>query len=178
MKKRSETRRERMDNKKPYAKTYENTEVCILNFMCEENVAFVIRAAACFGISTVNIIGSIPPHKELVRRSGTNQDNVVIKQYSNVHDFLEYTRKNNIILISAELDDEAKSIYDFKFPLDKRFCIVLGHELYGLTQDIWKESQHKVFIPCPGKGFNLNTSVAGSIIFHEIAKQHYEQENR
>lgn len=175
MKKRIETRRERMNNKVKYSKTYENTEVCVLNFMCEENVAFVIRAAACFGISTVNIIGSVPPHKELVRRSGTNQDNVILKQYSNVHEFLEYTRKNNIILISAELDDEAKSVYDFKFPLNERFCIVLGHEVFGLTQDIWKESKHKIFIPMCGKGFNLNTSQVGNIIFHEIAKQFYEQ---
>lgn len=177
MKKRTETRRERMNNKKQYAKTYENVEVCVLNFMYEENVAFVIRAAACFGISTVNIIGSIPPRKELVRRSGTNQDNVIIKQYSNVHEFLEYTRKNNIILIAAELDDEAKNIYDFKFSLTERFCIILGHELYGIDNELKFNSKTILKIPMCGRGFCLNTSQTANIIFYEIAKQFYEQEN-
>ena len=163
---RTETRKERSSKKQ--AKTFP-FEVCTINFQVEENVAFVIRAAACFGASAVNIIGTIPERKELVRRSGTNQDYVTINQFSNPNKFLKYVRDNDISLVCAELDDDAASIHDFIFPKDKRFCIVVGHEITGIPVEILMNSQ-KVFIPMPGKGFNLNTSQTANIFLHEAAK--------
>lgn len=166
---RTETRRQRTQNKVD-AKTYP-FEITTINFQIEENVAFVIRAAACFGASTVNVIGHVPEHKFLVQRSGTCQDYVKINKFANPHDFLEYAKKNDILLISAEMDDEAISIHDFTFPVDRRFCIVVGHETLGVPPEILMNSI-KVFIPMPGKGFNLNTSQCANIFLHEAAKAH------
>ena len=111
--KRSETRRQR-SLKKNDVKTIP-VELCLINFMVEENIAFCLRSAACFGCETINVIGSIPDHKKLVARSGTTQDYVKLNKFSNPQQFLEYIRKNNILLISAELDEEAISIHDFIF---------------------------------------------------------------
>lgn len=164
---RTETRRER-SLKKIDAKVFP-FEVCTINFQIEENVAFTIRSAACFGASTVNVIGTVPDHKFLVQRGGTCQDYVKINKFANVHKFLEYIEKNDILLISAELDDEAISIHDFEFPTDQRICIVLGHEVMGVPEEILLNSV-KVYIPMPGKGFCLNTSQTGTVFLHELAK--------
>lgn len=167
MLKRAETRRER-SAKKNDAKVYP-FEVCTINFQIEENVAFVIRAAACFGASTVNVIGQVPDHKFLVQRGGTCQDYVVINQFSNVHAFLDYAKKNDILLISAELDDEAISLHEFEIPLNTRICFVVGHEVAGVPVEVLMNSV-KVYIPMPGKGFCLNTSQTANILLHEAAK--------
>lgn len=165
--KRAETRRER-SQKKTDAKVFP-FEVCTINFQIEENVAFTLRSAACFGASTVNVIGTVPDHKFLVQRGGTCQDYVNINQFRNIHDFLEYVRGNNIVLVAAELDDEAISIHDFEFPTDQRVCVVLGHEIMGVPPEILMNSI-KVYIPMPGKGFCLNTSQTGTVFLHEMAK--------
>lgn len=164
---RTETRRERSLTKID-AKVFP-FEVCTINFQVEENVAFILRSAACFGASAVNVIGTIPEHKFLVQRGGTCQDYVQMRQFSNVHDFLMFAKAENIQLIAAELDDEAVSIHEFEFPVDQRVCIVLGHETMGVPPEILMNSL-KVFIPMPGKGFCLNTSQTGNIFLHEAAK--------
>lgn len=165
--KRDQTRRQRSEAKID-AKVYP-FEVCSINFQIEENVAFLIRSAACFGASTVNVIGHVPDHKYLVERSGTCQDYVKINKFANVMEFLDYVRMNDIMLISAEMDDESISIHDFKFPTNKRFCIVAGHEVSGVPVEILMNST-KIYIPMPGKGFNLNTSQTANIFLHEAAK--------
>ena len=45
---RTETRRERTQKKLSHSKVFENVEIATINFATEENVAFVIRSAACF----------------------------------------------------------------------------------------------------------------------------------
>lgn len=165
---RTETRRERQRNKASNALSLPY-EIATINFQIDDNVAFVIRSAACFGCSTVNVIGSLPDHKTLMAKSGSTQDLVKINQFSNVHHFLEYIKDNNISLISAELDDESSSIYDFEFPKTERFCIVLGHEISGVPVEILRMSK-KVYIPMKGRAFCLNTSQAGTVFMHEASK--------
>ncbi len=170
---RNETRRTRYNNKSNNAVKYP-IEICTINFQCEENVAFVLRSAACFGASTVNVIGSVPTHKELVARSGTLQDYIHINQFSNPTDFVKYCKDNKIKIISADLDDEAVSIHNYDFITDlkqySKICVVVGHETLGIPVEISKNAS-KVFIPMPGIGFCLNTSQTANIFMYELAKQ-------
>lgn len=170
---RTETRRERYNSKLNNAVKYP-FEVCTINFQCEENVAFVLRSAACFGANAVNVIGSVPAHKELVARSGTLQDYVQINQFSNPHEFLEHCRDNNIKIISADLDKDAVSIHEYNFVNDfknyNKICIVVGHETLGIPIEISKNAS-KVFIPMPGIGYCLNTSQTANIFLYELSKQ-------
>lgn len=170
---RNETRRDRYNKKKNLSSKLP-IEVCTVNFKEEVNVAFVLRSAACFGASAVNVIGSVPKRKTLATRSGTLQDYVPINQFSNPHEFLQYCKQNTIKIISAELDTEAVSIHQHDFTNDlgeyKKICIVTGHEQLGIPVEILNNST-KVYIPMPGVGFCLNTSVAASIFLYETAKQ-------
>ena len=166
---RTETRRQRYDEKKKSAKSFP-IELAVCNFQCDENVAFAVRSASCFGATAVNVIGSLPAYKDIRSRSGTTQDLVAINQFKNPHDFLEYIRTNNIRLISAELDDEAISIHYFDFVAGERICVVLGHEVSGIPVEVLKNSE-KVFVDMPGSGFCLNTATTGSIFLYEYSRQ-------
>jgi len=167
---RTKTRKERYEEKGKNAKIFP-FEVCTVNFAVDDNVGFIVRAAACFGASQVNVIGSMPSHSVLAGRSGTTQELVHIKQFANVHQFLEYIRLNEIHLISAELDNEAISIHEYLFPINKQICVVIGHETSGIPTEILMNSD-KVFIPMPGRGFCLNTSQTGNIFLYEMSKRY------
>ena len=175
---RTETRSERTEKKiiNKQVKIFDNIEIATINFASEDNVSFIVRAAACFGCSTVNVIGSIPPHNILKKKSGSCQNFVKINQFSNPTTFLKYSRENNIFLISAELDDDAENIHHYEFPVERRMCIMLGNETIGLPFELYNQSK-KVYIPMPGKGINLNNSMAGNIFLYEIAKRLVEREN-
>ena len=151
---RTETRRQRYKKKEQESKNFP-VEVACINFKHEPNIGYVIRAAACFGASKVNLIGCCPEPKELRELSGTTSDFIDLHKFSNPHDFLTYCRENNIHIVSAELTDNSRSLYDYQYPKDRKVCIVVGNEQTGVPTDILQYSE-VVQIPMPGLGYCLN----------------------
>lgn len=164
---RKETRKQRYMKKLPSA-TFMPIEVACVNFVCDENIAYVIRAAACFGINKVNVIGSLP--RDIKALSGSTNETVDIQTFSNPHNFLIYAKNYGLDLYSAEISDEAESIYDANFSLDKA-CYVFGNETTGIPPEILFKSK-QIYIPMPGVGFCLNTSQAANIFMYELSKRY------
>lgn len=172
---RVETRRDRYDNKikNGEAKSFP-ISLCAINFQCDENLAYLIRTAACFGSTDLHVIGSIPSYEELRRKSGTLNHYVNLHQYSTPSQFLQYARKSGMGVLSAEIEDDAKNIhsYDFVNAINRygHICVVVGNETTGVPQEILANSE-KIFIPMPGLGFCLNTSQTANIMMYEAVKQ-------
>lgn len=166
---RNETRRQRYKMKQQTSKNFP-VEIACINFKHEPNIGYVIRAAACFGASRVNLIGSGPESKELRELSGTTSDFIEVQNFSNPHQFLTYCRDNNIKIVSAELTEHSRSIYDYRYPTDSKVCIVVGNEQTGVPADILQHSE-VVQIPMPGIGYCLNTAQTANIMLFEYTKQ-------
>lgn len=148
--------------------------ICAVNFQCDENIAYLIRTAACFGLQDVHVIGSLPHYEDVRRKSGTLHDFVNIHQYSNPSQFLDYARRTGMHVISVELTDNAFNIHDVNVPkLVNEYghvCFVVGNETTGVPAEI-SLSTPSVFIPMPGVGACLNTSQAANIMVYEAVKQ-------
>ena len=168
---RSQTRRQRYDQKKKAAQR-SNISVCAVNFGCDENLGYLIRAAACFGVDTVHVIGNVPERKYLVPVSGSLIDYVTIVQHSNPHDFLEMMRQQNVSVVSGELSDRAVSVHNYEFDSEREVCIAVGNEHSGVPAEILHNSD-VVYIPMPGVGFCLNTAQTANIMLFEFNRQQY-----
>jgi tRNA G18 (ribose-2'-O)-methylase SpoU len=171
---RGETRRDRYDSKLSTAKKYP-IELATVNFQHEVNLAYLIRAAACFGITTINVIGSIPSRRVLNQLSGSTADYVNLRQFSTPKEFLEYSRNCGLKLVSAELDTDAVPVQEYKFDFTSKVCVIAGHETTGVPVELLVNSD-VVYIPMPGLGFCLNTAQAANIILYEATNQ-YEKSN-
>lgn len=167
---RTETRRERYNKKINVAQKYP-ISIATINFMCDENLAYVVRTAGCFGLSDVHVIGSIPEYREMRKYSGTLNNYVQMHQYKNPHDFLVAMKNKGVKLISLELCDGATNIEDYNFDFSQQICIVTGHETTGVPTEVLVNSE-KVFIPMDGVGYSLNTSQAANIAAYEAVKQY------
>ena len=168
---RIETRRQRYDNKKINSQNLPVSLVTV-NFDFDDNLAFVIRTAACFGADSVCVIGSLPPRSFLNPKSGSLYDYIQILQFKNPNEFLAYSRQNSWQLISAEISPESQSLYNYKFDFDRHTAIVLGHETTGIPTEVAFASRH-IYIPMPGTGFCLNTSQTGTSIITEYSRQYF-----
>jgi tRNA G18 (ribose-2'-O)-methylase SpoU len=167
---RTKTRAERYEAKRPGAMVHNIAPVCI-NFMHEENVAFVVRSAACFGAKEVCVIGSLPEKSLLKARSGSTNSLLPIKAFPNPRDFIEYAASQDAIIISAELCEGSVSVYDYVFPKDKMIYLMCGHEEAGVPNDIIINSHAVVHIPMPGQAFCLNTSQCATTLLFEYVRQ-------
>jgi len=142
-----------------------------INFRCDDNLAYLIRTAACFGISTIHVIGSIPNRKVLFNSSGSLVDFINLKSYSNPSEFLAYAREENYKLVAAELVDHSVSLHDYRFNFDRHTAIILGNETTGVPSEIIAHAD-TVHIPMWGVGFCLNTSQTGTAFVSEYCRQY------
>ena len=169
------TRRDRYNEKIANGKVNNYPfSICSVNFQCDENIAYLIRTAACFGLQDVHVIGSLPHYEDVRRKSGTLHDYVNIHQYSNPSQFLDYARRTNMCVISIELTDNAYNVHNIDFKqLTRQYehiCFVVGNETTGVPAEILHTTE-SIFIPMPGAGVCLNTSQAANIVIYEAVKQ-------
>lgn len=175
---RGETRRERYQRK---LKTVTELPVSIgtVHFKHEVNLAYVVRAAVCFGSPDIYVIGSVPPRRLMNELSGSLFDYLKVRRFANTSAFLENIRRNNISLISVELPEadsnfKAYPMEDYKFDFSKKICAVVGNETTGIPTEILAHSDTILYISMPGAGYCLNTSQAANILLYEAAKQYVE----
>jgi tRNA G18 (ribose-2'-O)-methylase SpoU len=170
---REETRRERYDDKKSKAKTFP-VSLTAINFHCDENLGYLIRTAACFGASSVNVIGCLPDRKELRAFSGSLVDYIQINQFSTPEKFIEYSRSENIQLVCAELTPAAVNLESYSFDYHKETSIVVGNETTGVPTQLLVNSDI-IYIEMPGVGYCLNTAQTANIVLYEAVRQFKKQ---
>tara|TARA_B100001094_G_scaffold40487_1_gene35174 strand:+ start:13423 stop:13977 length:555 start_codon:yes stop_codon:yes gene_type:complete len=168
-KSRAKTRRERYDLKKSISVNL-NLSIATINFSFDDNLAFVIRSAACFGVKNLYVIGSVPSRSFLNAKSGSLYDYVNIKSFSRPSDFLDFCRRNSYDLYSLDLTDSSNSIYKNTFSTENHSVMVLGNESIGIPVEILLNSKH-LHIPMPGVGFCLNVSQAGTVAISEFYRK-------
>lgn len=166
---RTETRNQRYQNKQEKA-IHMPVSLVTVNFDFDDNLAFLIRTAACYGAANIYVIGSIPSRSVINSKSGSLMDYINLVSFSNPSKFLQFTRDNEIKLVSAELADQAISIHNYKFNFGLHTAIVFGNETTGVPVEIMMNSDI-VYIPMPGVGFCLNTSQTGTAFMHEYTRQ-------
>ena len=91
------------------------------------------------------------------------------EHYDTTQEALDELRTKNIPIYSVELTDDAENFQKIKYP--QELAIVFGHEKNGVTPDILKESDKKIFVPMRGKKESLNVANCASIILYEITRE-------
>ena len=167
---RARTRRERYDEKSK-SKIKLPVAIATVNFSFDENLAFMIRGAACFGMSEVFVIGKLPDRSYLNPRTGSLYDYVSFKTFSTPRQFIDYCHANDYNIVSVELTDDAYSVYDYDFNFSEKTVIVLGNEETGVPAEILLRND-SIFIPMNGPGYCLNVSQAGTAIMSEYCRQY------
>lgn len=166
---RNETRFDRYASKLPFAKRLP-ISIATVNFRDELNIGLVVRAAACFGASSVHVVGTLPKYNELKRTSAGTCDFIDLKCHSHPQEFVEWIRTTSMKMYAAELVPEAKSIFGVSFDFASHSMVVVGHETEGIPVEILKNSII-VQVPMVGPGFCLNTSQAANVFLFEFVRQ-------
>lgn len=170
---RDETRRQRYNKKLEHIKQMP-VSIATINFGKEANIAYVFRAAACFGASRVHIIGNTPSREIMNDLSGSTFDYMLKTYYSRPEAFAKHCKEQGVKLIAFEMPSEdypAVPINEYKFDFSVESCIIVGHETIGVPVELLIQAE-RVYIPMPGVGYCLNTSQAANIALYEAARQY------
>ncbi|WP_025755374.1 TrmH family RNA methyltransferase [Mycoplasmopsis cricetuli] len=129
------------------------------------NVGTIIRLAKAFGFDTVVTEYFDFFNQKVIRASQGSLFEINLIEIKNDTNFLSSLKKQGFKIYSTILDFEAKKLSEIIFPKSK-LIIVLGNEGHGISNEIIKISNEKVYIPIEFE--SLNVASCAAILLNKI----------
>jgi 23S rRNA (guanosine2251-2'-O)-methyltransferase len=136
------------------------------------NIGSFFRSADAFGISHIHLTGytSAPDRREVHKTALGAEESVPWSKDLDPVAVIEQRKKEGYSIVSLEITKESIPLSDYK-PAGP-VCLIVGHEILGVPQELRKLSDAVVHIPMKGKKESLNVSVAcGIALFHLTSGQ-------
>lgn len=133
------------------------------------NFSAIVRSCDAVGVNEVH---AVPGEDGLAIHWNTSQG---AEKWINVrpHDSLaaacRHLRERGFQLVAAHLSDQARDYRDIDYTIPT--ALVVGTELFGVSEEALAESDCQVMIPMRGMTQSLNVSVACAIVMYEALRQ-------
>jgi len=136
------------------------------------NVGSFFRTCDAFSVEKIYLTGytGTPPRKEITKTAIGAEDYVSWESNRDPFPFLKQMKEEGWSLVALELTPDATSLQDFK-PSSK-VCLIVGHELTGVPEEILTICDHVVKIPMLGKKESLNVAVAAGIALYAMRSRY------
>jgi len=139
-----------------------NLSIAILHLQNEVNIGGIIRTANAAALNEVIIIG----RKKWNKSSATGaQKFTPVRRIKTLDEFIEYCKTKNYNIISIEIDERAKNIFDYNYP--ENTILLIGNEGSGLPKKILDISKDIICIPQYGNMECLNAATSADIVIYD-----------
>lgn len=132
------------------------------------NVGAFFRTCDALGVEHLYLTGytAHPPRTEITKTAIGAEQWVAWEHARDPLPFIEQLKKDGWQIVSLELHADSVDIVKFQ-PADK-VCLIVGHEITGVPDELMKISDASVEIPMLGKKESMNVSVATGIALHHL----------
>lgn len=132
------------------------------------NVGAFFRTCDAFAIEKLYLTGYTghPPRKEISKTALGAEETVPWEHHIDPFGVIEQLKQDGWSVVSLELSANAKPVTGFHPP--EKVCLVVGHELTGVPEELLQISDATVMIPMLGKKESLNVAVATGIALHHL----------
>lgn len=131
------------------------------------NVGAIFRSADAFRTEHIHLTGytAAPPNKEIGKTALGAEDFVSWSKDADPAEVIRTRRAEGFSIVSLESGEGSISLPDFRPP--EKICLILGHEILGVSEELRRMSDVTVHIPMLGQKESLNVSVAtGIALYH------------
>lgn len=150
------------------------------NIRSTHNIGSIFRTCDGFGVSKIIISGYSPypklpdetrlPHlvEKLtgqIHKTALGAETMVPFEYQETPDF-DLLKKQGFVIVGLEQNEKSVSLKDYKKP--DKIVLLLGEEVYGITDEMIKKCDDLIEIPMHGKKESFNVSVAAGIALYTL----------
>ena len=137
------------------------------------NIGSVFRTADAFLIEKIFLCGitATPPNKEIHKTALGATETVAWEHHENILEVIEKLKKDNVMTLAIEQVESAIFLQNFKVEKNKKYALVFGNEVYGVSQDAVALCDGCIEIPQLGTKHSLNISVSAGIVVWDLFKQ-------
>jgi tRNA G18 (ribose-2'-O)-methylase SpoU len=134
------------------------------------NIGSVFRTADAFLIEKIVLCGitATPPNKEIHKTALGATETVKWEHNNNVLEVIENLKKESVMVLAIEQVENAVFLQNFKVENDKKYALVFGNEVYGVSQDAVALCDGCIEIPQLGTKHSLNISVSAGIVVWDL----------
>jgi tRNA G18 (ribose-2'-O)-methylase SpoU len=137
------------------------------------NVGSVFRTADAFRLEAVYLCGitATPPHPEIRKTALGAEETVQWHYFEHTHDALCRLKEDGYVLCAVEQTEGSVPLNQWTLDADRKYALVLGHEVKGIQQSVVDQCDCCIEIPQFGTKHSLNVSVACGIVLWEFFKR-------
>lgn len=157
--------------------TFKETEkiplvVVLDNVRSMHNVGAAFRTADAFLIEKIILCGITPqpPHREIHKAALGATESVTWEYEEDVKSTIKKLQDDDFVVCGIEQTTDSVLLTDFEINKDKKYALVFGNEVDGISDEIVSDCDVLLEIPQLGTKHSLNVSVCGGIVMWEFAK--------
>jgi tRNA G18 (ribose-2'-O)-methylase SpoU len=134
------------------------------------NIGSVFRTADAFLIEKIILCGitATPPNKEIHKTALGATETVTWEHHENVLEVIENLKKEKVLTLAIEQVESAIFLQDFKVEENKKYALIFGNEVYGVSQEAVAICDGCIEIPQLGTKHSLNISVSAGIVVWDL----------
>ena len=159
----------RLSGKSPFV-------VVLDNVRSHNNVGSVFRSADAFLTEAIYLCGITgqPPHRDIQKTALGATESIPWKYFQNTMDAVNELRSAGYSIIGIEQAEHSIALRDFKVEADKKYALIFGHEVNGVSQEVIDACDYVIEIPQFGTKHSFNISVTAGIVLWELNNKVYE----
>jgi tRNA G18 (ribose-2'-O)-methylase SpoU len=146
--------------------------VCILldNVRSLHNVGSAFRTADSFRIEKIYLTGitGTPPHREIQKTALGATESVSWEYAEKTQDVIQKLKSDGYVIVLIEQTTESTLLNNFLVEKNKKYCLVFGNEVIGVSDEAIALGDVALEIPQGGTKHSLNISVCVGIVAWEF----------
>jgi tRNA G18 (ribose-2'-O)-methylase SpoU len=137
------------------------------------NIGSVFRTADAFLVEKIYLCGitATPPHKEIQKTALGATETVNWEYQKNVTEVIKKLQSEHVTVLAIEQVEQAYLLDKFAVDSTKKYALVFGNEVYGVSQEAVALCDGCIEIPQLGTKHSLNIAVSAGIVIWDLFKQ-------
>lgn len=137
------------------------------------NIGSVFRSADAFLIEKIFLCGitATPPNKEIHKTALGATESVQWEYFKQAADAISVLRREGVHVLAVEQVEGAVFLQDFNPEPNKRYALVFGNEVFGVSVEAISHCDGCIEIPQLGTKHSLNIAVSAGIVVWELFKK-------
>lgn len=146
--------------------------VVLDNVRSRHNIGSVFRTSDAFRVEAVFLCGvsATPPDVDIHKTALGAEDSVAWRYFDDTLSALHTLKAEDYTVFVIEQTENSMSLDTLTLDKNKKYAVVLGHEVHGVQQHIVDASDGCIEIPQFGTKHSLNVSVTAGIVIWDFFK--------
>jgi tRNA G18 (ribose-2'-O)-methylase SpoU len=153
-------------------KTHTKFPVAVVldNVRSMHNIGSIFRTADGFAVEQICLCGitARPPHREIEKTALGATQSIYWTYYEDVLKAIEKLRLEGYQVIAVEQAEDSTMLNDFKPVAGKKYALVFGNEVNGVSEQVMQTIDICIEIPQFGTKHSFNIVVSAGIVLWDL----------